>query len=254
MWCVLAQDGDAEAAWIAERLEARADRPVALVTDSTLIHDCRWELRVGADGAHGRLELGDGTVLDPSTLDAVVNRLCWLGAEGFVGASQVDRDYASTERYALGQAWLESLGERVINRPTGSGLCGTLRTTGGWRALARSAGAPIVAYGSGEATVFTTDADRPVLVVDGQVVAGEDLPADLQEKLIIIQARSGLDLIELRLVPDLAVPDPDGGEGWAVRDVAFLAVMSGFGEAGLDALHRALSSRGPALVSGGVGR
>jgi hypothetical protein len=259
MWCVLAQDGDVEARWVAGGLEARADRPVALVTASTLVHDCRWELRVGADGAHARLELGDGTVLEPATLDAVVNRLCWLGAEGFLGASSADRDYATSERYALGLAWLESLGARVVNRATGSGLCGAHRSTAAWRALARSAGLPAVAYVSGDPVVFATDADRPVLVIDGQVVepptgsgngagAVPGLPAGLRQKLVVLQELSGLDLLEIRLVPATGVP-----EGWAVREVPFLAAMSGFGDPGLDALHDSLLSRSPVLTGVGVG-
>lgn len=245
MWCVLAQDRDVEAEWVAEALRARADRPVLLVTASTLVHDCRWELRVGADGARARVEIADGTALDLSTLDAVVNRLCWLGAEGFLGASAADRDYASGERYALGLAWLESLGSRVVNRPTGSGLCGPYRSAAAWRTLARSAGLPTAPYASDEPVVAFGEADRPVLVLDGRVIdalGGDDaeLPAELQQKLIIVQELSGLDLVEVRLVPAPEVP-----EGWAVRDVALLATMSAFGGNGIDALSDALRARSP---------
>ena len=70
------------------------------ITASTLVHDCRWEHRISSSGASSRLVLGDGTVLDSTTVDGVVNRLCWLGAESFTGASARDRAYASAEFYA----------------------------------------------------------------------------------------------------------------------------------------------------------
>jgi hypothetical protein len=239
---VLAQDLDAEARWITERLRARADRPVHLVTASTLVHDCRWELRVGADGARARVEIADGMALDIATLDAVVNRLSWLGADGFLGASAADRDYATSERYALGLAWLESLGPRVVNRPAGSGLSGAHRSTAAWRALARSVGLAAVGHTSGDPIVAFGEADRPVLVLDGQALdtvdcALPELPAELRQKLATLQQLSGRDLIEVRLVPGSAAG------GWAVREVSFLASMSRFGEVGAEALVAALRSR-----------
>jgi hypothetical protein len=262
VWCVLAQDGDVEAQWITGELRARADRPVLLVTASTLVHDCRWELRVGADGARARVEIADGTALDLSTLDAVVNRLCWLGAEGFLGATDADRDYATSERYALGLAWLESLGRRVVNRPAGSGLAGAYRSTAEWRTMARSAGLPVVPYTSDDPTaaggIAYDESDRPVLVVDGRVVepppgalAGdhEPLPAAVQQKLVVIQEMSGLDLVEVRLSPDPGIP-----EGWRMRDVPFLATMSAFGDPGLDALAAALQDRSPSREICGLAR
>jgi hypothetical protein len=256
VWCVLAQDGDVEAQWMTDELRARADRPVLLVTASTLVHDCRWELRVGADGARARVEITDGTALDLSTLDAVVNRLCWLGAEGFLGATAADRDYATSERYALGLAWLESLGRRVVNRPTGSGLAGTYRSTAAWLTLARTAGLPVVPYTSDDSTdVFAVDeSDRRVLVIDGRVTgspatAGDPLPAGLQQRLVVIQERSGLDLIEVRLAPA-----PETADGWRVRDVPFLATMSAFGKPGLDALTAALERRSPSREICGLAR
>ena len=113
MWAVLSQDLDVDARWIAAGLEARTDRPVALVTAGSLVHDCRWEHRVGRSGTASRLLLGDGTVVDSAGLGAVLNRLCWLGAEGYAGASDRDGEYAGGELYALGLSWLESLGPRV---------------------------------------------------------------------------------------------------------------------------------------------
>ena len=252
MWLVLGQHHDVEARWVAAELGERADRPVTLVTDATLVHDCRWDVRVGAARARSRLVLGDGTVLDPTTVDAVVNRLSWLGAEAFGGASERDREYATGELHALGLAWLESLGGRVVNRPAGNGLAGPWRRTSEWRTLARTVGLPVVAYDSddpeAERLTFEPD-DRVVLVLDGEVLdagagagsgPGAGLPPAVREGLSALQRAAGLDLLEARLSPR---PDGDG-DGWALRSASFLPALSRFGDVGLDALHKALIARG----------
>jgi hypothetical protein len=251
MWLVLGQHSDTEAQWVADGLRERSDRPVRLLTDAMLVHDCRWALRLGARDAAARLELGDGTVLDPTTVEGIVNRLCWLGAEAFAGASTRDREYATAELYALGLAWLESLGGRVVNRPAGTGLAGPWRRTAEWRHLARTVRLPIIAYDTDD----TDDSEAlgrpaggvPVLVVDGQVVqpttpAGDDqlpprLPPPVRDGLVALQQASGLDLIEVELA------ESADGEGLALRSVPFLPAVSRFGDAGLDALHEALIAR-----------
>jgi hypothetical protein len=241
MWLVLGQDNDVEARWVTAGLRARADRPVALVTAATLVHDCRWEHRVGAAGAFSRLVLGDGTVLDPTTLDGVVNRLCWLGAEGFAGASVRDREYATGELNALGLSWLESLGGRVVNRPAGNGLAGPWRRMVEWRSLARTVGLPVVPYDSDEPEVTTGETDRVVLVLDGEVIEGggptapgPGLTPAGRDAVAALQRASGLDLLDARL---------GAGERLALRSASFLPSMSLFGDAGLDALHKALMTR-----------
>ena len=242
MWLVLAQDNDVEARWVAAGLRARTTRPVALVTAATLVHDCRWEHRVGAAGASSRLVLGDGTVLDPTTVDGVVNRLCWLGADGFAGASARDREYATGELNALGLSWLTSLGGRVVNRPAGNGLAGSWRRMAEWRGLARGVGLPAVPYDSDQPEMATGGTDRVVLVLDGEVIEGGGpaapgpglTPAD-RGALVALQRASGLDLLDVHL---------GAGERLALRSASFLPAMSRFGDAGLDALQRALTRRG----------
>jgi len=252
IWLVVGQHNDIEARWVADGLRARADQPVRFVSDATLVHDCRWDLRVGAGGAAARLELGDGTVLDPSTVDGVVNRLCWLGAEAFAGASASDREYATGELHALGLGWLESLGGRVVNRPAGTGLAGPSRRTAEWRSLARTVRLPIAPFDSDDPPPEVLPLDEEggvasVLVVDGDVVPadGPDLPPAVRDGLTALRRASGLDLLEAHLV---ASADGDGagtgtGDGLALRSVSFLATMSRFGDAGLDALHKALITR-----------
>ena len=247
MWLVLAQDNDLDAPWIAAGLRDRDDRPVAVVTGSTLVHDCRWEHRVsprGATAASSRLVLGDGTVLDATTVDAVVNRLGWLGAEGYAGASARDREYATGELFALGLSWLESLGGRVVNRPAPTGLSGGWRQTAEWRSLARSVGLPALPFDSDEPEAMADPDDDLVLVVDGQVVAtvalaGDGLPAvapRVAEGLGALAAAAGADTLEVRLAAG-----PDGTP--AVRWASFQPTLRLHGEAGLDALHKALVAR-----------
>jgi hypothetical protein len=221
MWLVLGQHDDVEARFVADGLRERADQPVRLVTDATLVHDCRWDLRVGTGGAVARLELGDGTVLDPTTVDGVVNRLCWLGAEAFAGASARDREYAGAELFALGLGWLESLGGRVVNRPAGSGLAGPWRRTAEWCRLARTVDLAIAPYGSGDrAPEVLHLGDTGVvaaLVVDGDVVeapgraGGGRVPPFVRDGLAALQRASGLDLLEAHLV---AGAGPGRGRGW----------------------------------------
>jgi len=233
MWLVVGQDGDVEARWIAKELRARTDRPVELIEASTLAHDCRWEHRIGGAGASSRLVVGHDTVVDSARVDGVVNRLTWLGADGFLGASHRDRDYATGELYALGLSWLESLGPCVLNRPTGIGLSGAWRTPGKWRALARSVGLPIVPYGSDDGWDSPGDVDdQVVIVLDGEVL-DDGLPPEVGAGLIELQRVSGLDLLEARLTA-----------GGALRTVSFLACLSRLGDRVADAVHTALVRRG----------
>jgi hypothetical protein len=243
MWLVLCRDQDIEAGWIAAGLRARTDRPVERITASTLVHDCRWEHRISTTAASSRLLLGDGTVVDSAEVGGVLNRLGWLGAEGFGGASERDAEYAGAELYALGLSWLESLGPSVLNRPAGSGMTGAWRTQGQWRSLARSVGLPILAHerdGTAEVPAAPGDHDDDlVLVVDGQVLdeAGArspGLPEPVRSGLAELQRASGLDLIEVRLAV---------GDGVAVRSVSYLPGLRQFGDAALDAVHAALDRR-----------
>jgi hypothetical protein len=247
MWLVLTQDNDLDAPWIASGLRARDGRPVVVATGSTLVHDCRWEHRVsphGATAASSRLVLGDGTVLDATTIDAVVNRLGWLGAEGFAGASARDREYATGELFALGLSWLESLGGRVVNRPAPTGLSGGWRQTVEWRSVARSVGLAALPYDSDEPEAMADPGDDLVLVVDGQVVAsvalaGAGAPAvepRMADGLGALAAAVGADGLEVRLAAGT-------GGGPAVRWASFQPTQRLYGDAGLDALYKALVAR-----------
>jgi hypothetical protein len=244
MWLVLGQDGDVEARWLADQLRIRADRRVELIEAGELVHECRWEHRVGTRAMSSRLVVGDGTVVDSGEVDGVVNRLSWLGAERFEGASPRDREYATGELFALGLSWLESLGSRVLNRPTGIGLSGAWRTPGQWRALARSVGLPIVPYDSDHLDDVPDEADQTVLLIEGRVVdspapAAAGLPVRCRERLGELARGCGLDMMEVQL-----------DTGAAVRGVSFLPPLRRYGQPCVDALLAALAWRGVADLAG----
>jgi hypothetical protein len=236
MWLVLAQDGDVEARWLADQLRTRAERRVELVEAGELVHECRWEHRIGTGTTSSRLVVGKGMVIDSAEVDGVVNRLSWLSAEGFEGAPPADREYATGELFALGLSWLESLGSRVLNRPSGFSLSGAWRTSAQWRALARSAGLLVEPYGSDDPDDAPDESDRTVLVVDGRVLGS---PAPDAVRLVNLQRDSGLDMMEVRL----------SATNGAVRGVSFLPSLRRYGRPCVGAVLAALARRAvPELV------
>ena len=228
MWLVLAQDGDVEARWLARQLRAKASHKVELIEAGELVHECRWEHRIGTGLTSSRLVVGDETVIGSRDVTAVVNRLIWLAADGFEGAPPRDREYASNELFALGLSWLESLGPRVLNRPAGAGLSGPWRTQAQWRALARSVGLPIAPYDSGLVEDPPGEAGRTVLVIDGEVLGSQDV--QYRDRLISLQRDSGLDMMEVCL-------DIDG----TLRGVSFLPPLRQYGQDCVRAVLAALT-------------
>jgi hypothetical protein len=245
VWLVVSQDGDADAAWLVDGLRTGVDEPIVLVTAGHLVHDCRWEHRVGRWGASTRLTLGDGSVIDSDAVGAVLNRLLWISADGFRGADPRDRRYATAEFYALALSWLHSLGARVLNRPAGTGLAGAWRTDISWRALARLAGLPVLASRSSDAALDPgPDDDRRVLLVDGEPIEDRaqiegwaqpwQFDDMLRAGLAELQRASGLDVLEARFT---------GQDVRALRSVVSVPELQAFGAAALEALVAAMGRR-----------
>jgi hypothetical protein len=241
-WVVLCRDDDQDADWLRDGLRRHGLAPLDLVTASQLAHGAKWEHRVGSAGVRTRIVLADGTVLDSAGLRGVVNRVHWLGAEGYLGASAADRDYATAELGALGLSWLAGLGDRVVNRPSPIGLAGAYRSIGQWRWLARMAGLPIVTGDGADCRLAVEDiADVTALVVDDDVLvldapAGGGLSDLVADGLRRLRAAAALDVLEAQFRCG-----PDGDPLlWAV---SYQARLSRHGEPALAALHRALSTR-----------
>jgi hypothetical protein len=236
MWLIVSQDGDGDAAALAAQLRQHGLTPVELVVASQLVHRATWEHRVGVWGSRTRLTLSDGRVIDSGDVYAVLNRLYWVSADGFLGASDADREYAGGEFYALVQSWLAAFGARVVNRPAGLGLAGSWRTPVQWRALARTVGlAPHPFPDSGDDDGAAGSARR-VLVVDGAVIAddasGEPAPPRAVCACAIRLARSAVqDVLELTFTSD-----------WTFADASLLPTLTGSDEA-LAAVAGALRAR-----------
>lgn len=97
-----------------------------------------WAHRLSACGAvETRLDLGGGDIGD---FDVVFNRIEAVTALRFDGWCDGDREYGRTEWLALLLSWLESLGEKVINRPAFGSLNGPADRAWRWLGLAAVAG------------------------------------------------------------------------------------------------------------------
>jgi hypothetical protein len=245
VWLVLCQDGDGDAADLAPRLRERGLTPLELVLASELVHGVCWDHRLGTWGSHTRLLLADGREFESREVDAVLNRLYWVTAGGFLGASETDREYAGGELYALVQSWLASFGARMVNQPAGLGLAGSWRTTVEWRALARGAGLAVRPYPESDERPFVADPARQVLVVDGAVVEDVDAPADVREGAVRLAQAARQDLVELSFDDD-----------WAFADATLLAALAHGNYQRVQAVALALRSRSdaPAHDRGGRGR
>jgi hypothetical protein len=227
VWLVLSQGGDPDGAWIAERLRDRLGGSVEHVTADQLVHGATWEHRLADDGVQTVVHLDDGRVLRSQEIRAVLNRLVWMGAEGYAGASPADRTYASGELQALALSWLASLGGRVLCPPSAVALCGAYRPATHWRWLARQAGVPVA---SG---CEASDLERyGVVVVDGDVVSERVLDDRVAEPLRRMADTNGMRLFEARFV--------DCEERMLFEDVALLPWLTPHGDLVVDAVLAAL--------------
>jgi hypothetical protein len=229
VWLVTCQDGDSDAVLLADRLREAGLEPLELVLATELVHGARWEHRVGNWGSRTQLRLADGREIDSGDVHGVLNRLLWITADGFLGASDTDREYAGGELHALVQSWLEGFGSRAVNRPAGLGLCGPWRTPDQWRALAREAGLAIRAFPEASEQALEL---APVLVIDGEIVEDGGAPARVCEGALRLAAGLGHDLIELRF-----------DEDWRFADATLMPALLYGGEARVEAVARALRAR-----------
>jgi hypothetical protein len=229
VWLVACQDADFDASAAGERLRSLGLAPLELVKASELVHGAGWEHRVDSRRAWTRLTLADGRVIDSDDVQGVLNRLLWVSAEGYAGASEADREYAGGELYALVQSWLASLGRRVINRPTGSGLAGAWRTPCQWRSVAREAGLAIRPYSDEDGAPCD---GRRVLVIDERIVGDDAVPDDVRSGCGRLARMVDLDLVE-------ACFDED----WSFADASLLPAIASPADGRVDAVAEALRAR-----------
>lgn len=137
----------------------------------------RWEHRLNACGAvNTTLRFRDGI---DSRSHVVFNRLSAVSTPYFNAWSSVDRDYACAELTALLLSWLESLGGRVVNRPSFGSLAGPVDKP--WQWIAHAAAAGFVPHATGATTstrrfVPPSDALERMEMLPALVFPGLDRP------------------------------------------------------------------------------
>lgn len=229
MWVIACQDGDIDAILLADRLREVGLDPVELVRASELVHGARWEHRVGDWGSRTRLRLADGRAITSDAVQGVLNRLLWITADGFLGASATDREYAGGELHALVQSWLEGFGARAVNRPAGLGLCGPWRTPDQWRALARDLGLSIRPFPDPSEVALEL---TPLLVIDGEIVEEVEAPPQVLNGAQRFAVELDHDLVELRF-----------DDTWRFADATLMPALVYGGDARVHAVASALRAR-----------
>jgi hypothetical protein len=113
---VLAHTEDRGAASVAGWLERElGSRHVRIIRPEALSLG-QWSHRVDANGhASTRVSLPKAKPLASADVGAVLNRIRYLPAPRFHGASVKDREYASVELQAVVASWLAELGDRVVH-------------------------------------------------------------------------------------------------------------------------------------------
>ena len=220
MWLIVAQDSDGDADWLAAELRGLGLVPLEVVRAAELVHGATWEHRVGPRRIHTVLRLADGRVIDSADVDGVLNRLLWVGATGFRGASEQDREYAGIELFALTQSWLEGFGARAINRPAASGLSGAWRAIDHWRWLARAVGLEMGRYRSAVDPCWQQPDDgaghRWLVLLDGAPMPGTGAPEEVVRGCIRLADAARLDLVGMRFGP----------EAWQFEDATACPILA----------------------------
>ena|SRR5215510_579353 len=144
MWLVLCSKEDTSGFWAYQGLRARGLNPLELVTADLLTENAKWEHTVGTDGAHIKITLSDGRVIDNRQVRGVLNRLTHVPLQHLAGAP--DFEYATQEYSALFMSWLNALPKPVFNGADAQGLSGAWRHVSEWVWLAAQAGLPTPCY------------------------------------------------------------------------------------------------------------
>jgi hypothetical protein len=235
-WLVACQDADPEARWIAAGLTERGLTPCHVVTASEIVHSTAWTHRLNDRFVSSRLERADGTVVDSADVRGVVNRLFWITADGYRGASLADREYGTAEWGALVLSWLFTYGDRVLNRPSAAGLSGAIRSTAHWRMLAHAAGLPAAPYPADGIEPGTPSARPPfaiwAAVVGETVLGGDQLSVTTRQLLPRLGVIGGLDMFEAVFIGEPAHP--------VLHTVSPLPRLARFGDDAVDCLSTVL--------------
>ena len=177
MICVLCSAEDTHALWLTARLQARG-RQVALVLPEELLIGSKLHLHLDTAAIECSVQLARGFALSQQC-DGIINRLDSLPPLCSVSGRSTDSAYIEEEWRAAIVAWLAALSCPVLNRPTGTSLCGTRLGDGHWRYLAGQASLPVQAWSAGPADgLAEPEPERHTglaFVVAGDVIDPQDI-------------------------------------------------------------------------------
>ena len=242
MWLVVCSATDYSARWVHERLQARSRAHAELVLVEALADvRIRWVHRVGRSGSSAVLALPDGNEISRSKLRGVLNRLVAPPLTVLGAAEPADRDYATNELAAFTASWLNALAPTVINKPTPHGLVGRWRQPLEWRVMGRRAGLSthdlrVSCDPSGSGYIPSDRTSTTRLSIDGHLFDPRATPS-LQAAVARFTAAADARVLGLRF--DGADPHANG---WKLLDATPYPDLTLAGEAGVEALERALTA------------
>ena len=219
---IVADPGDVATAEVARAVAASASPcPVRLVSTAELSL-AGWSHRIDPAGRTSTtLRLRDGTSFDSPPDVSVAYLASTTPVPRFLRAAAGDRDYAAAEFRALMVSWLHSLGDRVVNAPSGTEPNGPAWSPGRWLIEAAGVGLPVAharyatsarllpdRHGPPGAQRFPvlphTTAGHTVLLA-GDHVAGS-LADEFRPACAELSKRSGCRVISLQLGPGPSGP------------------------------------------------
>lgn len=271
MLLVLCSITDTDALWFAEHAR-RAGVPVKVVTGELLGFARRRSHRLGRDGVHTSIELGDGTTITDASLTGVLNRLVEPPAAAWANAAVGERHYATAELHAFTLSWLSSLKCPVRNRPDPTYLAGPAPHP--LRALAAAHSAGLVSpsirldtstatrgpeqvisdiYSAAHRTAGPDSEPVHLVCLDGEPRTPAELPDDTAGRIGATLRLLGADTSLIGL--DFFVGPARAGRPavWSFAGVAGLARLREGGPALADSLGTLLATGAPVRIGAGVG-
>jgi len=188
---IVADERDDTARVVAATAMTRSTFLQYLVITTPELALARWRQTISARGiVETSITLRGGTLRDDDVA-VVWCRSSEIARPPFTGWRDADRAYASAELTALVVSWLSGLGERVVNRATGTSATGPAWPQTKWADEARRAGLCVAArrlvtsarllptwtgspYDARLPSTHSADADSTVLVAGEHVVGTED--------------------------------------------------------------------------------
>jgi hypothetical protein len=220
VWLLLCSSTDAPALWAYQGLRRFGVAPLELVFAEGLARADRWDHRLDAHGVHLTVTLADGRVIDASRVRGVMNRLITPSPMCTFWTAAQDSEYVQSELHAFYLSWLKSLPGIVINKPTGTGLCGSWMHPSEWTFRAARAGLKTRCYrqeARREPERFATHAKTGRLIAFQGEVFGSPPPEGIKTACTKLAEDAGAEMLGIDFQVDAsgqwifsdATPCPD---------------------------------------------